>query len=85
MQAKVPNLLGLPAGSQVLEAGCGFAQVAIHVARQGMLVMATDFLDYHVDEARLMIESAGLPEGQLTVKKLDYKLQLFGINLQQII
>jgi sterol 24-C-methyltransferase len=72
MQANVPSLLALPAGSQVLEAGCGFAQVALSVARHGMRVTAIDFLDYHVNESRLNIESSGLPRGQVIVKKLDY-------------
>jgi sterol 24-C-methyltransferase len=72
MQAKVLSLLALPAGSRILEAGCGHARVALYMAQHGMRITAIDILDHHMTEARRNVASAVLPKGQVTVKKMDY-------------
>jgi sterol 24-C-methyltransferase len=72
MQAQILSVLALPAGSLILEAGCGFARVALFMAKYGMRVIAIDNLDYHISGARQNVEKAGLPKGQVVVKKMDY-------------
>ncbi|KAF3491691.1 uncharacterized protein GIQ15_01208 [Arthroderma uncinatum] len=72
MQAKVAGLLALPVGSQILEAGCGTARVALSIAQRGMRVTAIDALDYHVEKSRQNVARANLKSGEVTVKKLDY-------------
>ncbi|KAH8171050.1 methyltransferase domain-containing protein [Sarocladium implicatum] len=73
MQDQVPKLLKLPAGSKVLDVGCGLGAVAVRVVKQARLrVTGLDVLDLHVDGARQRAAAAGLSEDQLAVRKLDY-------------
>lgn len=73
MEDKMAASLNLPAGAQVLDAGSGVGHVAIHLARRhGYRVRGIDVMDHHIAKARRNIARAGLPEGQVTVRKMDY-------------
>lgn len=72
MEAKLLELLHLPSGSQILDAGCGAAHVAIYMARHGMRITDIDVVDRHIEKARQNIARSGLPPGQVTAQKMDY-------------
>lgn len=73
MEEKLAEVLALPAGSQLLDAGCGVAHVALFLARnKGMRITGIDVIDHHIAKARRNIARTGLPEGQVTVQKMDY-------------
>lgn len=72
MEDKLYKRLGLPEGAHVLDAGCGVAHVALYMARRGLRVTAIDVIDHHVEKARRNIDEAGLPDGQVSVRKADY-------------
>lgn len=63
--------LGLPAGSTVLDAGCGNGNVAMHLARRKLNVKAVDVTERHVARAQKNVISAGL-EKSVTVTRGDY-------------
>jgi sterol 24-C-methyltransferase len=71
MEDKLFDALALPSGSQVLDAGCGIAAVATHMARKGLRITGIDVVDHHIAKARRRIASSGL-DGQVTVQKMDY-------------
>ncbi|KAH6891328.1 S-adenosyl-L-methionine-dependent methyltransferase [Thelonectria olida] len=73
MEAKLLSTLALPAGSQLLDAGCGFGHVGLYMAKKGMRVNAIDIIDHHVEKARRNVELAKLPKGQVTVERMDYQ------------
>lgn len=53
MECELGKRLGLPAGSKVLDAGCGMGRVAVHLAQDfGYAVTGLDLLDFNVVEAR---------------------------------
>ncbi|CAJ2504975.1 Uu.00g123690.m01.CDS01 [Anthostomella pinea] len=73
MEDKLAEALALPAGSQVLDAGCGVGHVALHMAKaHGLRVEAIDIVDHHVYKASQNITRSGLPEGTVKVRKMDY-------------
>jgi len=72
MEAKMLSLLELPKDSRILDAGCGFAHVALYMAQHGMRVTAIDIIDHHVTKARRNVMRAGLSKEQVTVQKMDY-------------
>lgn len=73
MEEKLLQCLDLPKGSQVLDAGCGVGHVALYMARQGGLrITGIDIIDHHIAKARRNIAKSGLPEGQVTVQRMDY-------------
>jgi SAM-dependent methyltransferase len=53
-------LAGFAAGSRVLELGCGTGEDAVHLARHGVRVLATDASSGMVAVARRKVEDAGL-------------------------
>jgi len=72
MQAKLLEVLDVPAGSRVLDAGCGDGHVAIDLARRGDLyITAFDVVDRHVVNARRNIKASGL-EDRIEVEKLGF-------------
>ena len=73
MEAKVLTILGLPRNSLILDAGCGFAHVAIYMAQHGMRVTAIDIIDRHVTKARRNVVRAGLSKEEVIVQKMDYQ------------
>jgi ubiquinone/menaquinone biosynthesis C-methylase UbiE len=73
MEEKLAEALALPEGAQVLDAGCGVAHVAVHLARKHRLrVQGIDIVDHHIVKARRNIARSGLPPGTVTVRKMDY-------------
>ncbi len=74
MEGKLFEILSLPLGSRILDAGCGVAHVALYMARHGMDVLGIDIVDRHIEKARRNIKRAGQPpgQGQVTVQKMDY-------------
>ncbi|KAI0515449.1 S-adenosyl-L-methionine-dependent methyltransferase [Xylaria bambusicola] len=73
MEDKLADVLALPPGSQVLDAGCGVGHVALRMAQTYKLrVEAIDVVDHHVYKAARNFKQAGLPSGQLRVRKMDY-------------
>ncbi|KAI3329683.1 S-adenosyl-L-methionine-dependent methyltransferase [Ustulina deusta] len=73
MEDKLAEALALPPGSQVLDAGCGVGHVALRMARtHNLRVEAIDVVDHHVYKSSRNFKQAGLPPGQLRVRKMDY-------------
>ncbi|KAK0706015.1 S-adenosyl-L-methionine-dependent methyltransferase [Lasiosphaeria miniovina] len=66
MEDKLFDALGLPAGSQVMDAGCGVGQVALHMARRGLRVTGIDVVDHHIAKTRQNVARSALPPGQVT-------------------
>lgn len=59
-----------PSGSRVLELGCGTGEDAVHLARRGVRVVATDPATAMVREARAKADAAGVGEF-VTTRVLD--------------
>jgi len=73
MEDKLAEVLALPRGAQVLDAGCGVGHVALHMAQKhGLRVSAIDIVDRHLEKARRNVKRSGLPQGAITVRKMDY-------------
>ncbi|KAK4661308.1 uncharacterized protein QC763_703470 [Podospora pseudopauciseta] len=73
MEDKLAELLALPRGAEVLDAGCGVGHVALHMAKaHGLRISGIDVVDHHIAKARCNIGRSGLPEGTVTVRKMDY-------------
>lgn len=72
MEEKFFDALRLPEGSQVLDAGCGVAHVAIYMAKRGLRITGIDLIDHHIVKAKRNVARSGLPPGQVTVQKMDY-------------
>ncbi len=72
MEEQLFLTLDLPAGAQVVDAGCGVGHVALYMARRGLRITGIDLIDHHLAKAWRNIARAGLPAGQVTVKKMDY-------------
>ena len=72
MEDRLFEVLALPKGSQVLDAGCGIAAVAINMARKGLRITGIDVIDHHIVKAKQNIAKSGLAPGQVTVQKMDY-------------
>ncbi|RDW60411.1 SAM-dependent methyltransferase [Aspergillus mulundensis] len=73
MEDKLAASLDLPPGAHVLDAGCGVGHVAIHLAsKYGYRVDAIDVVEHHLAKARRNITASGLPEKQITLRRMDY-------------
>ncbi|KAK3320366.1 S-adenosyl-L-methionine-dependent methyltransferase [Cercophora scortea] len=73
MEDKLAQVLALPPGAQVLDAGCGVGHVAIRMANtHGLRITGIDVVDHHITKARRNIARSGLPDGTITVQKMDY-------------
>ncbi|KAI0141522.1 S-adenosyl-L-methionine-dependent methyltransferase [Pestalotiopsis sp. NC0098] len=62
MEDKLAEVLDLPAGAHVLDAGCGVGHVALHMAKKQNFAF----------QARSNIARSKLPDGQVAVRKMDY-------------
>lgn len=71
MEDRLFELLDLPAGSKVLDAGCGVGHVAIHMARRGLRVQCIDLVDRHIEKAKRYFKAEGLQDS-ITVARGDY-------------
>ncbi|KAK7981744.1 methyltransferase type 11 [Apiospora saccharicola] len=73
MEDKMAQALALPAGSTVLDAGCGVGHVALRMAKtHGLHVKAIDVTEHHVVKAQRNIKRAGLPDGVISAQRMDY-------------
>lgn len=72
MEEKLFLALGLPADSQVVDAGCGVGHVALYMAERGLRITGIDLIDHHIVKAKRNIARAKLPPGTVTVQKMDY-------------
>lgn len=72
MEDHLARSLDVPAGSTVLDAGCGYGHVAIHLAREHRLkVIGINVVDRHVSRAKANVQKAGLDEA-ISIQKQDY-------------
>lgn len=71
MEDHLFDSLALPAGSKVLDAGCGICAVASHLARRGLRVQGIDITKFHVEWAKKHIRDQGLEE-MVTAEVADY-------------
>jgi sterol 24-C-methyltransferase len=73
MEDKLAEILALPLGAPVLDAGCGVCHVAIRIAQKhGLRVSAIDIVDHHIEKARRNVNRSGWSKGTITVQKMDY-------------
>lgn len=74
MEDKMFRTLDLPAGSQVMDAGCGAGHVALFMAQKGLNITAVDVTDHHISKAKRNVAKAAKALGttQVTVQKMDY-------------
>lgn len=72
MENRLFQSLGLSAGQQVLDAGCGFGHVAIHLARKGLRIQGVDVVDRHVAKAQENIKKQGLDQ-MISIHKMNYQ------------
>ncbi len=71
MEDHLFDTLHLEKGSMVLDAGCGVAHVAIHMAKRGLRVSCIDVVDRHISRAKRNIHANGFDDA-ITVRKMDY-------------
>lgn len=72
MEDHLARSLNLPPGATVLDAGCGYAHVAIHMARKhGLRVTGIDVIDRHVTRGKENVRAAGL-SNSVSLQKGDY-------------
>lgn len=72
MEDRLGELLALPAGSYVLDAGCGYGHVAMQLARQFKFrIRGVDVVQRHVTRAQDTVRAAGL-DNQITVSRGDF-------------
>ncbi|KAK4442276.1 S-adenosyl-L-methionine-dependent methyltransferase, partial [Podospora aff. communis PSN243] len=72
MEDKLAEVLSLPSGSRVLDAGCGVGHVALRMASQhGLSVSAIDVVPHHVEKAKQSITRHKL-EKKINVRHADY-------------
>jgi cyclopropane fatty-acyl-phospholipid synthase-like methyltransferase len=73
MEDKLAELLNLPPGSNVLDAGCGVGHVALHLATKFKYrIQGIDVVSHHIGKAKRNFARAKLPEGQVAVRLMDY-------------
>jgi sterol 24-C-methyltransferase len=72
MEAQLFDLLALPAGAAVLDAGCGAAHVAIALASRGLQVTGIDLIERHLVYARHSVVAAG-QANRVALKKMNYQ------------
>ena len=84
MEDKLAELLNLPAGAEVLDAGCGVGHVALHLAKKYKYrVRGIDVVQHHIEKAKRNFARARLPEGQVSVRLMDYH-HLESVNDQSL-
>ena len=71
MEDHLFNTLRLKQRARVLDAGCGVAHVAIHMAEKGLLVQGIDVVDHHIIKAQRNIEARDR-KAAVSVRKMDY-------------
>lgn len=72
MEQKLFDSLNLPAGSRVLDAGCGVGHVSLYLAGRGLQMTGIDIMDHHLAKARRNIAKSGPLRSRVSVQKMDY-------------
>ncbi|KAK8106161.1 demethylrebeccamycin-D-glucose O-methyltransferase [Apiospora kogelbergensis] len=73
MEDRMAEALALPAGSRVLDAGCGVGHVALRMAKaHGLHVKAIDVTEHHVVKAQHNIKRSGLSDDVVSAQRMDY-------------
>ncbi|XWX00207.1 hypothetical protein V2A60_008227 [Cordyceps javanica] len=72
MEQKLFDSLDLPAGSRVLDAGCGVGHVSLYLAGRGLQMTGIDIMDHHLEKARRNIAKSGPLQSRVSVQKMDY-------------
>ncbi|KAI8714101.1 Methyltransf-25 domain-containing protein [Fusarium sp. LHS14.1] len=73
MEDKLAELLSLPPGATILDAGCGVGHVALHLAKNYQhRIQGIDVVDRHIAKAKRNFASSGLPDGQVSCRRMDY-------------
>lgn len=72
MEHRLFTRLNLPAGSRVLDAGCGDGQIALYIAARGLRVVGIDLVPRHLENSWRNIRRSGLPPGRVEVQYADY-------------
>jgi sterol 24-C-methyltransferase len=71
MEDHLFDSLGLSSGDLVLDAGCGYGFVAMHMAKRGLRVEAIDIVERHVARAKTNVLKRGLDE-MIHIRTGDY-------------
>jgi len=71
MEDHLFDSLALESGDNVLDAGCGYGHVAIHLAQRGLRIQCIDIVQRHVIRAQENVHAAGL-DNQIEVREGDY-------------
>ena len=72
MEEQLFQILQLPAGARVLDAGAGAGHVAIYMAEKGLKVEAIDLLERHVEKARANVAARQL-QNMVHVTRQSYQ------------
>ncbi|RGP69486.1 methyltransferase type 11 [Fusarium sporotrichioides] len=72
MEEKLLEIINLPRGSQILDAGCGVGHVTRYFAQHGMRMLGIDIIDWAIDDARTVAQDADLSQAQMRIEKMDY-------------
>lgn len=72
MEQKLFDSLHLPAGSRVLDAGCGVGHVSLYLAGRGLQMTGIDIMDHHLAKARRNIVKSGPLRSRVSGQKMDY-------------
>ena len=68
---RLGEVLALPRGAHVLDAGCGVGQVALRMAKaHGLRVSGIDIVNHRFEKARRNIDRSGLPKGAIAIRKM---------------
>ncbi|KAM0342044.1 hypothetical protein ACHAPU_009772 [Fusarium lateritium] len=71
MEEKLLEIIDLPEGSQILDAGCGVGHVTRYFAQRGMRMLGIDIIDWQIEEARSVAKRANV-SSQMRIEKMDY-------------
>ncbi|KAF5663830.1 methyltransferase type 11 [Fusarium heterosporum] len=71
MEEKLFEIIDLPEGSQILDAGCGVGHVTRYFAQSGMRMLGIDVIDWQIEEARSVASKANI-SNQMRIEKMDY-------------
>jgi ubiquinone/menaquinone biosynthesis C-methylase UbiE len=72
MEERLMEILNLPKGSHVLDAGCGVGHVSRFMAQRGHRTLGIDLIDWTTEDVRSAARAAGLDVSQMRVEKMDY-------------
>ncbi|KAM0338715.1 hypothetical protein ACHAPQ_002113 [Fusarium lateritium] len=71
MEERLLEIIDVPVGSQILDAGCGVGHVTRYFAQHGMRMLGIDIIDWQIEEARNVASKANL-SSKMRIEKMDY-------------